>query len=109
MKRVLALLIIVAFACANAALAQPPATETQNQASAKKEEDCGCEMKIPEGAVAMVNGVKVNVQEIDETIKNKIQELQAQIIDTRKTEVDLLINARLLDIEAKKRGISAEK
>src|SRR5205085_5495473 len=30
-------------------------------------------------------------------------------IESRKNEIDLLINARLLDIEAKKRGISAEK
>jgi protein-disulfide isomerase len=114
MKRVLTLFMIVAFVCACTAYAQIPAPQTQpqtpqNPAPAKKDEDCGCEVKLPEGRAAIVNGIKVNVQEIDEPIKNKIKELQDQIIDARKNQVDLLINARLLDIEARKRGISAEK
>ncbi|HJQ24124.1 MAG TPA: thioredoxin domain-containing protein [Blastocatellia bacterium] len=111
MKRVLTLFMIVAFVCACTVYAQIPAPQTQPQPSApqKKDEDCGCEVKIPEGRAAIVNGVKVSVDEIDEPIKNKIKELQDQIVETRKNEVDLLINARLLDIEAKKRGITAEK
>jgi protein-disulfide isomerase len=108
MKRVLTLFMIAACVCANI-YAQIPAPQTQNQTPAKKDEDCGCEVKLPEGRAAIVNGVKVTIQEIDEPIKNKVQELQEQIIESRKQEVDTLINARLLDIEAKKRGVSAEK
>src|ERR1043165_9980537 len=113
MKRVLTMFMIVAFVCACTVYAQIPAPQTQSQppqaAPQKNDEDCGCEVKYPEGRAAIVNGVKVSVDEIDEPIKNKIKELQDQIVETRKNEVDLLINARLLDIEAKKRGISAEK
>lgn len=105
MKRILTLFIFAAFVCAANIYAQPPTVQTP----AKKDEDCGCEVKFPEGRAAIVNGVKVTIDEIDEPIKNKIKELQEQIIESRKNEVDLLINARLLDIEAKKRGISAEK
>src|SRR5689334_18460527 len=109
MKRILSMFMIAAFVCANTLYAQTPATQTQNQTPAKKDEDCGCEVKFPEGRAAIVNGVKVTIQEIDEPIKDKIQELQEGIVESRKNEVDLLINARLLDIEAKKRGVSAEK
>jgi protein-disulfide isomerase len=110
MKRVLTWLMITAFVCAGTVYAQIPAPQTQNPAPpAKKDEDCGCEVKLPEGRAAIVNGIKVTVQEIDEPIKDKIKDLQDQIIESRKNEVDLLINARLLDIEAKKRGVTAEK
>src|SRR5689334_17534379 len=109
MKRILTLFMIAVFVCASTIYAQTPATPTQNPTPAKKDEDCGCDIKLPEGRVAIVNGIKVTVQEIDEPIKDKIKELQEQIIESRKNEVDLLINARLLDIEAKKRGVSAEK
>src|SRR5581483_6748248 len=111
MKRVLTCLMITAFVCAGTVYAQIPAPQTQNPAAppAKKDEDCGCEVKLPEGRAAIVNGIKVTVEEIDAPIKDKIKDLQDQIIESRKNEVDLLINARLLDIEAKKRGITAEK
>jgi protein-disulfide isomerase len=108
MKRVLTLWIVTVLVCANI-YAQIPAPQIQNPPPAKKDDECGCEVKLPEGRAAIVNGVKVTIDEIDEPIKNKIKELQQQIIETRKTEVDTLINARLLDVEAKKRGISAEK
>ena len=75
MKRVLTLFMITACVCANI-YAQIPAPQTQNQTPAKKDEDCGCEVKLPEGRAAIVNGVKVTIQEIDEPIKNKVQELQ---------------------------------
>lgn len=109
MKRVITSFMIAAFVCASPIYAQTPAAPTQNQAPAKKDEDCGCEVKFPEGRAAIVNGLKVTVDEIDEPIKDKIKEMQEQIIESRKNEVDLLINARLLDVEAKKRGVSAEK
>src|SRR6201999_3908658 len=106
MKRFFALFIIAAFVCAQVARAQVILPQNQNPAPDKKAEDCGCEVKIPDGVAGMVNGVKVTVEEIDAPVKDKIQELQEQLINSRKGELDLLINARLLDIEAKKRGIT---
>ncbi len=107
MKRVLTLWMVTALVCANV-YAQIPAPQIQNP-PAKKDDECGCEVKLPEGRAAIVNGVKVTIDEIDEPIKNKIKDLQNQIIETRKQQVDTLINARLLDAEAKKRGVTAEK
>jgi protein-disulfide isomerase len=84
-------------------------TQAADNPASKKDEDCGCEAKIPDGRAGIVNGVKVSVAEIDVPIKDKIKELQDQVVEARKAELDLLINARLLDVEAKKRGVSAEK
>jgi protein-disulfide isomerase len=108
MKRVVLLMMLTAFVCANA-YAQIPPPQNVNQAPAKKDDECGCEVKLPEGRAAIVNGVKVTLDEIDEPIKNKISEMQDQIVEMRKSQVDTLINARLLDAEAKKRGVTAEK
>ncbi|MFL6214747.1 MAG: thioredoxin domain-containing protein [Blastocatellia bacterium] len=108
MKRILLLIMLTAFVCANA-YAQIPPPQNVNQAPAKKDDECGCEVKLPEGRVAIVSGVKVTLDEIDEPIKNKVTELQDQIVEMRKAQVDTLINARLLDAEARKRGVTAEK
>lgn len=109
MKRVFSLIIISISVCGVMARPQMTAASTQDPAAAKKDEDCGCDVKVPEGRAAIVNGVKISVEEIDEPIKDRIKELQSQVIEARKQEVDLLINSRLLDAEAKKRGVSAEK
>ena len=42
-------------------------------------------------------------------IKDRVQELQRQVIDARKRELDLQINTRLLEAEAKKRGITTAR
>jgi len=77
---------------------------------AAKKENCGCDPKppIPE-VVATVNGVKVLSKEIEDAIKPKIEELQSSVIEARKRELDIQINSRLLDIEAKKRNINTTK
>jgi len=95
---------------AQKATSEPTAQTTQPQTptDGKKEEDCGCEVKAPE-EVADVNGVKIFITEIDGPIKEKSQELQNQVIEARKRELDLQINAILLEAEAKKRGITAIK
>jgi protein-disulfide isomerase len=38
-----------------------------------------------------------------------VRQLQRQVVEARKRELDLLINSRLLSVEAKKRGISTTK
>lgn len=86
-----------------------PATAPQQAATADgKKEDCGCESKAPE-EVADVNGVKIFITELDEPIKDKSQELQNQVIEARKRELDLQINSLLLEKESKRRGISTIK
>jgi protein-disulfide isomerase len=89
--------------------AQPAAAQTPTVAKPvpKADDDCGCEVKTPSDVLAMVNGVKISPKEVDESIKKQIDDLEKQVIDARKHELDLEINTRLLEAEAKKRGISS--
>src|SRR5215467_10924185 len=73
----------------------------------KADDDCGCEVKTPSDVMAVVNGVKITPKEVDEAIKKQIDDLQNQVVQARKHELDLEINTRLLEAEAKKRGISS--
>jgi protein-disulfide isomerase len=129
MNRISAFLIIVFIVCSSQAQGQagagakkgkqeaaPTATSAAGQEkvpppikAADKKEDCGCDVKVPADAIAIINGVKVNIKEIDEPIKGQVQEIQSKVIAARKAEVDLQINSRLLEAEAKKRGITAVK
>jgi protein-disulfide isomerase len=88
---------------------QPPATLQPPAAQEKKEEDCGCEAKVPSDTAAIVNGVKIMMKDIDEPVKDKIKELQNQVVEARKRQVNLMINTKLLEAEAKKRGITSER
>src|SRR5215471_16357479 len=73
----------------------------------KADDDCGCEAKTPSDALAVVNGIKITPKEVDESIKSQIDELEKQVIQARKHELDLEINTRLLEAEAKKQGITS--
>ena len=74
----------------------------------KKADDCGCESQTPP-VLAIVNGVKIMIQDVDEPIKNRVTPLQNQVIEARKRQLDLEINSRLLDAEARRLGITPEK
>src|ERR1043165_73864 len=76
-------------------------------AGEEKKEDCGCEADVPADAFAVVNGVRVTRKEIDDPLAAAIGDLQRQVIEARKNELDLQINSRLLDAEARRRGTSA--
>jgi protein-disulfide isomerase len=91
----------------NQPAAKPPPAPANSDG--KKEEDCGCEAKVPADAVATVNGVKLTIKDIDDPIKGRVQEIQSKVIQARKAELDLQLNSKLLDAEAKKRGISTTK
>src|SRR5262245_53019001 len=73
----------------------------------KPDDDCGCEVKTPVDVLAVVNGVKILPKEVDDSIKKQVDDLQKQVIQARKHELDLEINTRLLEAEAKKRGITS--
>jgi protein-disulfide isomerase len=119
MKRVSALLIIVFLACATVSQGQTGEESKQGKQEAaasqpqkpaeKKADDCGCEAKVPADAVAIVNGTKLNIKDIDEPIKDQVKEIQSKVIEARKAELDMQINSRLLEAEARKRGISSVK
>jgi protein-disulfide isomerase len=75
----------------------------------KNADDCGCEVKAPPDVLAIVNGVNVAIKDVDEPIKDRVQELQNQVIEARKHQLDVEINARLLEAEAARLGTTADK
>ncbi|HLF84538.1 MAG TPA: thioredoxin domain-containing protein [Blastocatellia bacterium] len=75
----------------------------------KKEADCGCEAKAPPDVLATVNGANVEIKDVDEPIKDRVRELQNQVIEARKRQLDVEINARLLEAEAARLGTTADK
>lgn len=74
-----------------------------------KAQDCGCESQPLPDTLAVVNGVKITAGDINKSIGESVSQLQRQVIDARKRELDLLINSKLLALEAKKRGVSTVK
>ena len=63
----------------------------------------------PETVVATVNGAEITLKQVDETVLSAIYPLQQQLYAIRKVALDNLITAKLLDAEARSRGISIEE
>jgi len=84
------------------------ATPQPAKPAAQKDADCGCEVKVPQDVLAVVNGVKITVKDVDEPLKDRVQELQNQVIEARKGQLEAEINTRLLDAEAKRLGIAPD-
>jgi protein-disulfide isomerase len=57
----------------------------------------------------VVNGVRITKQEVDSRIEPQIAELRKTVVEARARELDLQINSKLLDAEAKKRGKTTSK
>jgi protein-disulfide isomerase len=75
----------------------------------KSSEDCLCESQVLPEALAIVNGIRITRGDIERATKDQVTQLQRQVVEARKRELDLQVNSRLLAIEAKRRGISANK
>ena len=99
MKRVVAAMIMLMVSLPSVVLSQ-----TQNVA-----EECACESQVLPSVLAMVNGVTITPRDIEKTTGERVRDLQKQVIEARKRELDLLINSKLLAAEAKKRGITTAK
>lgn len=84
----------------------PLSAQTQTQTAA---EDCACESQVLPATLAIVNGVTIRSSDIETATGDSARNLKQLVIDARKRELDLLINAKLLAIEAKKRGVITTK
>ena len=71
--------------------------------------DCACESQLLPETLAIVNGVKITSTDIKKSTGEQVGQLQQQVIEARKRELDLMINSKLLALEAKRRGISTVK
>lgn len=120
MKRLLTLVMLGALA--SSAMAQTGTTGTSKMSQSKSVSqaparpaalpvptqaqlpDCGCEGAPPPDVVAIVNGVKITIKDVDAQIDGPLKAIHRQVAEARRLELDLQINSRLLDGEAQKRG-----
>ena len=72
-------------------------------------EDCACDSQILPEVLSVVNGISVTSKDIKKATGEEVSKLQRRVIEARKRELDLMINTKLLAIEAKKRGTSTTK
>jgi len=105
MLRLTCALILIGFAFTLPAKSQTPPAQT----TPPKPVDCACESQVLPETLAVVNGVKITSADIKKATGNSVGPLQAQVVEARKRELDLIINSKLLAIEAKKRGVSTVK
>jgi protein-disulfide isomerase len=80
-------------------------TPTANQA----QPSCGCEDKPQLEVLAVVDGVKINKQDLSVDTRTKINLAHDTVIETRTRELDLQINSLLLSNEATRRGVTTTK
>lgn len=76
--------------------------------SDEKKEDCGCDAKVPSNVLATVNGVNIEIKDVDDLIKEGVQPLQNQVVEARSRQLEVEINVRLLAAEASRLGIATE-
>jgi protein-disulfide isomerase len=81
----------------------------QTAPAGTKNDDCGCEDKPLPDVLALVNGIKITTADISPQVQQQVKNLQQQVADARKNELDLQINSVLLEAESKKRGVSSTK
>ncbi len=84
MKRVLAAIIIAMFSL-------PSVVQSQSQTVA---EDCACESQVLPATLAVVNGVTISARDIEKATGESIRNLQRQVTEARKRELDLQINSQ---------------
>jgi protein-disulfide isomerase len=95
--------------------AQPPAAQTQTKPQAAPTQasdpskECGCEAAPLPEVLATAGGVRISAQDLSPETRQKVAGLQQQVVEARRRELDLQINSRLLEAEAKKRGLSTAK
>lgn len=86
------------------AVKSAPAAPAQKATTEAVALTCACEGEPPPEVLAVVNGVKVTAKEVDDSVRMPLKEIDRQVTEARRLELDLQINSRLLDAEAKKRG-----
>ncbi|HYY41852.1 MAG TPA: hypothetical protein VE775_03905, partial [Pyrinomonadaceae bacterium] len=89
--------------------APAPANASTAAAPAKTDEDCGCDAGPLPGVLAVVNGVRIASTDLSPDTVAQVGELEKRMAAARKQELERQINARLLDAEGKRRGVSADR
>ncbi len=105
MRRLTYVLMLLSFAFVSAARSQTPKPQPSTPAG----DSCACESQVLPETLAVVNGVKISAADIKKSTGESVGQLHSQVIEARKRELDLMINSKLLSLEAKRRGISTVK
>jgi protein-disulfide isomerase len=71
--------------------------------------ECACEAGTLPEVLATVGDVRVTQSDIPPEVRKRVADLQSQVVEARRRELDLQINTVLLEAEAKRRGVSAAK
>ncbi|HEY0174045.1 MAG TPA: thioredoxin domain-containing protein [Pyrinomonadaceae bacterium] len=103
------ILLLAASATGAAAQADAPAANGPAPATAAAAEECGCEAAPLPEVLAVAGGVKLTQKDIGQQTRARVAELQRQVIDARRGELDLQINSILLEAEAKRRGVTTTR
>ena len=104
MKKLLFVLLLTLATSASLA-----AQQTEKISPAAQVSDCGCEDKPLPEIIGVVNGVKITKQDLSAETRERVQQLQQQVIEARERELDLQIDSLLLESEAKKRGVTSSQ
>ncbi len=59
--------------------------------------------------IVIINGQTLTSADLDQQLRQEIDQLENKIADARRSVLDLQINTMLLEVEAKKRGISTHR
>ena len=71
--------------------------------------NCGCEQKPEINVLAVVNGVKIARKDLSIDALTQVSLAQDTVIVARSRQLQLKINDLLLEVEAKRRGITTAK
>ena len=71
--------------------------------------NCGCEDKPQINVLAVVNGIKITKKDLSINTRTRVSLAQEEVIAARSQSLNLLINDKLLEAEAKRRGLTAAK
>ena len=72
-------------------------------------QDCGCEVRPQINVLAVVNGIKITQQDLSINTRTQVSLAQDEVIEARDQAVNLIINDKLLEAEAKRRGLTPAK
>ncbi|MDT7807500.1 MAG: hypothetical protein QOJ70_1313 [Acidobacteriota bacterium] len=86
-----------------------PAAAQPSASQVAQSNECGCEAGPVPDVLGVVNGVKITRDDISPQTQQQVAQLQQQVIEARRHELNLQINTILLDAEAKKRGTTTSK
>ncbi|HEU5131023.1 MAG TPA: hypothetical protein VFT26_02930 [Pyrinomonadaceae bacterium] len=71
--------------------------------------NCGCEQKPEINVLAVVNGVKITRKDLSIDTQTQVSLAQDAVMVARSRQLELKINDLLLEVEAKRRGITTAK